>query len=283
MGLRQWTAQSIASMSGTGIVGRGAWAAAKKSDRALRNISADVWSKVAAEIDSDARQGRYFGCYAVPRSALTNTGGIGGGLARGLERRHFIYYYKLRAEAGEQLYADIAVFWGQKSTKLRTNNSFKMYAMDLLTIYLAECIAHGFDSFAGRDSELGNLQKMANISANEAAVEFFCHNIIKMVALYAYKDGIKCHMNFHVPTINTPEKLGEQICKIITELYEGRLGNNAKTIPSAIDNSKEVDLESKTSIAEELKRFKKEYTSRSDSEYLLDAVRTTFAMQRGEA
>ena len=222
MGFIEWAAQSGASLMGSGALGRGAAFSALKADRANRNINRDVWSKVAAQIDIDARQGRYFGCYAIPRTALaTNNGGFNQGLGNALNKRNYFAMYDKRPDVGSKLFADVAIFWGHKSMKLRSTPSYQSYAFEMLALYFAECIGHGCCDMIGNASAIKDMQNIAGLKdhaeANEL-LDWFIESIVPMVAKVAFRDDIPCIMKFHVSSETDIAKLTKGISLICDKL-----------------------------------------------------------------
>ena len=220
----RWATQSISSMGGSGVFNRGAQAAANKADRATRNINRDVWTKVSAQIDQDARRGMYFGCYAIPRAALGEQGGnvFNRGFGSALKRRGFFAMYDKHPNVGSKLYSDVAIFWGHKSRKLRSNTSFQLYGFDLLANYFAECIGHGLnDVLAGQGAKelmqefVGKMAKQADFNAS---FNWFADNIESMVAMVAFKPDIPCVMDFHVQNITQVSRLAQGIQFVLREL-----------------------------------------------------------------
>lgn len=271
-GVMAWIKQSAASMSGTGIMGRGATPAALKADRALRNISNDIWSKVAAEIDQDARQGRYFGCYAVPRSTLSgNSGILSRGLGPSLKRRNFIAMYSKRPGAGDKMYADVAIYWGHRSNKLK-NKGFSGYAFDITMVFFAECIAYGLcDNLFVGSSQNNELAALMGSVREESAAAYFCQNFLKMVAMYMYKPNTPTVMNFHVPIERDAHSFAENLVTIT--------GTRAFSAYSTIPVKFKFDgnyhsLKETDAVQKELEHYETLYTSDPNA----DACRTSLGV-----
>lgn len=272
-GVMRWVKQSAASMSGTGIIGRGATPAALKADRALRNISNDIWSKVAAEIDQDARQGRYFGCYAVPRSTLSgNSGMFSRGLGPSLRRRNFIAMYSKRPGAGDKMYADVAIYWGHRSRKLQ-DKGYSGYAFDITMLFFAECVAYGLcDNLFVGSSQNSELTKLMGSVREESAASYFSQNFLKMVATYMYKPNTPTVMNFHIPIERDAHSFAENLVTIAT-------GTAAfgpySTVPVMFKSDGKYHLLSETNaVQKELEYYEDLYNSDPNA----DACRTSLGI-----
>lgn len=267
--LGDWIRQSAASAMGTGMVGRSARATALKTDRALRNISKDVWSKVASEIDADARQGRYFGCYAVPRSSLHGNGFFN--FARGVKRRGFYAMTTRRPDVGDKFYSDIAIFWAHKSDKLK-KPEFKDYLFDLTMVFFAECAAYGLDKFY-TPLLTNDVSRLVGDTRSKQTAEYFSQNFIRYVAMYLHKGDVPSVMRFHVPVNRTPQQIAANACGIMSMIFGSHI--SGKITYKFDGGAEEHDVLDQNAIVRELEYYKELYNS-SESEN--DAIANSYRL-----